>query len=99
MCWYARDLIMEWRRSFVPGEGAAMDPQDAAGHAPDPDRDMYFYRVAFVDSQGIVGHVVEGGNRFPGWRCALRTYMETIDMRTAMPEAADAADVGPFELL
>ena len=92
MCWYTRDLLLQWRRELAPGEAAAMDPQDA-GHAPTHGRGWYYYKVSFVDMRGQQAGMVPGGRfgellghaeRFPGWVIVQADFEQSLAMAMAM---------------
>ena len=50
MAWYTRDLLLDWRRPMVVADSATADPGDH-GHAPNVDRQYYYYKVSFFDDR------------------------------------------------
>ena len=90
MCWYARDRLLSWRRDLMPADEVMLAPEDPGPHAPNPERDWYYYRVSFCDMRG--GHTgqVPGGqfgtplgnaDQFPGWNVVARHWAELMGMR------------------
>ena len=92
MAWYTRDLLLEWRRPMVLADSANADPGDH-GHAPNRDRQHYYYKVSFVDDKcrptGVVpgrtfGQPLGHADKFPGWAVALRHWEELTATNLAM---------------
>ena len=92
MCWYARDRLLSWRRDRMPDlDDANLDQRDPGHvHAPNPDRQWYYYRVSFCGLNG--GHTgqIPGGqfgmplgsaDQFPGWNVVDRHREELMGMR------------------
>ena len=82
MAWYTRGLLLDWRRPMVVADSANADPGDH-GHAPNVDRQYYYYKVSFVDDRCKPTDVVSGrtfgqplghADKFPGWAVALRHW-------------------------
>ena len=92
LCWYTRDRLLSWRRPMVMADGANMDPADP-GHAPDENREYYYYRVSFMDDRcrqtdvvpGVrFGRLLDHADRFPGWDIALANWQEVLDRNSVM---------------
>ena len=95
LCWYTRDLLLSWRRPMVMADAANADPRDYAGHghAPNENREWYYYKVSFVDDKCRPTSVVPGrtfgqplghADKFPGWAVALRHWEELTAKNLAM---------------
>lgn len=89
MCWYARDRVLQWARPRLDTDDAI---GHARGHAADPERDWYYYRISFCGLNG--GHTgqVPGGqfgqplgsaDQFPGWNVVTRHWEELMAMPCA----------------
>ena len=70
----------------VMADAANADPGDH-GHAPNEDRQYYYYKVSFVDDTCRPTPVVPGrrfgeplghADKFPGWDVALRHWEELL---------------------
>jgi hypothetical protein len=70
---------------MVMADAANADPRDYAGHghAPNENREWYYYKVSFVDDKCRPTSVVPGrtfgqplghADKFPGWAVALRHW-------------------------